>query len=115
MGHHVLHKACQEGLRDPGSDRCVVTLCLALRLVKQFENMAEEVETDLEAVVRGHGLAEGDAVAEELLFRQLVNKNDLRGHENGGLAGAVGRRNFYESIQEILDAALKGQAAARDG
>ena len=52
-----------------------------------------------------------DAAAEEGLFGELLDEDDLGGDENGGLAGLVGNGDFDEGLYIILLAALETEAA----
>jgi len=52
-----------------------------------------------------------DAAAEEALFGEFLDEDDLSGDENGGLAGLVGNGDFDEGLNVILMAALEAQAA----
>lgn len=52
-----------------------------------------------------------DAVAVELLLGELLDENDLRGDEDGGLALDVGSGDVDERLRVIVFAALETQAA----
>ena len=52
------------------------------------------------------------AVAEELLFGEFLDKDDVGGDEDGGLAGSVGNGNFDEGLLKVTLAAFEAQAAA---
>src|SRR5712664_4011960 len=52
-----------------------------------------------------------DAAAEEALFGEFFDEDDLGGDENGGLAGLVGNGDFDEGSHIVLLAALEAQAA----
>lgn len=57
------------------------------------------------------GLEVLHAVTEKLLLGELLDKDDLRGHKDRGLAGMVRRRDFDERVRIILLAAFEAQAA----
>src|SRR5713101_415430 len=52
-----------------------------------------------------------DAAAEEALFGEFFDEDDLGGDENGGLAGLVGNGDFDERLHIVLFAALEAEAA----
>ena len=52
-----------------------------------------------------------DAAAEEALLGEFFSEDDLRGHEDGGLARLEGHGDFDEGLGEIPLAALETQAA----
>ena len=52
-----------------------------------------------------------DAAAEEALFGEFFDEDDLGGDENGGLAGLVGNGDFDEGLHIVLLAALETEAA----
>ena len=52
-----------------------------------------------------------DAAAEEALLGELFGENNLRGNEDGGLAGLEGHGNFDKRLGVIPLAALETQAA----
>ena len=52
-----------------------------------------------------------DAAAEEGLFGERLDEDDLGGDEDGGLAGLVGNGDFDEGPYIVLLAALEAQAA----
>ncbi len=52
-----------------------------------------------------------DAAAEEALFGEFFDEDDLGGDENGGLAGLVGNGDFDEGLHIVLLAALEAHAA----
>ena len=52
-----------------------------------------------------------DAAAEEALLGELFSEDDLRGNENGGLAGLIRDGDFNERLGVIALAALETQAA----
>ncbi len=52
-----------------------------------------------------------DAVAVEALLGKLLDKNDLRGDEDGGLALLVGNRDFDEGLGIVVFVALEAQTA----
>jgi hypothetical protein len=52
-----------------------------------------------------------DAAAEEALFGEFFDEDDLGGDEDGGLAGLVGDGDFDEGPYIVLFAAREAQAA----
>ncbi len=52
-----------------------------------------------------------DAAAEEALFGEFFDEDDLGGDEDGGLAGSVGHGDFDEGLHIVWLAALEAQAA----
>src|SRR5260370_21817469 len=56
------------------------------------------------------GLDVLDAAAEEALFGEFFDEDNLAGNENGGLAGCVRNGNFDEALCRVLLAALEAQA-----
>src|SRR5579859_412469 len=56
----------------------------------------------------------GDAVAEEAQSGKLFDAADLRGNENGGLAGRVRNGDFNRRTFGILFAAAEAEAALGD-
>src|SRR5216684_8002537 len=65
----------------------------------------------LEIVAGPGGFDVLDAAAEEALFGEFFDEDDLGGDENGGLAGLVGNGDFDEGPGVIVFAALEAQAA----
>jgi len=52
-----------------------------------------------------------DAAAEEALFGEFFDEDDLGGDEDGGLAGSVGNGDFDEGLHIVSLAALEAHAA----
>ncbi len=52
-----------------------------------------------------------DAAAEEALFGEFLDEDDLGGDEDGGLAGLVRNGDFDGGLHIVLLAALEAQAA----
>lgn len=74
----------------------------------------------LEGVAVLDGFEVLHAVAEKLLLGEFLDKDDLRGHKDRGLAGLIRRGDFDERQRMILPAAFEAQAAfghilAKDG
>lgn len=68
-------------------------------------------DAGLKGVADPGGLEVLDAVAEELLLGELLDEDDLRGDENSGLAGLVGRGDLDEGLRIVMLAALEAQSA----
>jgi len=52
-----------------------------------------------------------DAVAEQALLGEFFGEDDLRGDEDGGLAGLIGDGDFDEGLRIIFCTAFEAQAA----
>ncbi len=65
----------------------------------------------LEGVAGPGGFEVLDAVAEQALLGEFFGEDDLRGDEDGGLAGLIGDGDFDEGLRIIFCTAFEAQAA----